>query len=241
VLRYAFLFLCLFCVACTEPAAKVKVTAPHAFPLPQMLDPGDNFDLVPDHFYVIGWSEDGKLAYVNEPGDEACGCYFMDIYIKDAHNKELYHYHFTNEQKTDEASKNDSLGSVWLQNRKLFNDTLNRYHIIPGNFTVTKGDTARTGRHTLAVTIDTTVVFNKDEGFNTIGVYSLLLQVDNNVTTLYKSSSDEKNSPLLGIFSAAVITEPSGKYAAVLIARNYKGWEGPPNTLRYDVYSCRFK
>lgn len=34
-----------------------------------------------DKFYPIGWSKDGKFAYITEPADEATGFYFWDLCI----------------------------------------------------------------------------------------------------------------------------------------------------------------
>jgi hypothetical protein len=39
--------------------------------------------LVPESFYPIGWSRDGNFAYYLEPVDEACGCYFAQLFILD--------------------------------------------------------------------------------------------------------------------------------------------------------------
>src|SRR5690349_14764325 len=44
-------------------------------------------------FYPIGWSREGKFAYYTEPVDEACGCYFAELVIKDLRtDKELWKF-----------------------------------------------------------------------------------------------------------------------------------------------------
>ena len=45
--------------------------------------------MLPEDYYLteflfpIGWSKDGKLAYIIIPADEACGCYMFMFFIKD--------------------------------------------------------------------------------------------------------------------------------------------------------------
>src|SRR5688572_4978733 len=62
------------------------------FPVPERLvlngigesDPNEEetpAKLMTENFYPIGWSRDGKFAYLVEPPDEACGCYFAEIVI----------------------------------------------------------------------------------------------------------------------------------------------------------------
>ena len=39
--------------------------------------------LLNNDLFPIGWSRDGKFAYVEEPVDDACGCYFAEVHIVD--------------------------------------------------------------------------------------------------------------------------------------------------------------
>jgi len=228
--------------SCAGGKAKKDAGKKYAYPVPEQHVLNNDTNLIRDHFYMIGWSEDGKLAYVNEPGDEACGCYFMDLYVQDAgQGKILYRYHFTNEDQPDGKRSNDNLTSVWRQKEKIFTDSLNYYGIIPGNFILKPEAIAKTGRGVLRASVSKTAVFNKDWNINTVPEYRLLLHGHDNVLSLYTSTAAEKTNPLMDVYPAAIITAPSGNYAAVVLARQYNGWEGPPCTLRYEVYTCRFK
>jgi len=214
----------------------------YSYPLPKLFSRSGDTNIISDRLYLIGWSADGKLAYLNEPGDEACGCYFMDLYVRDAvQNKELYHYHFSNEGQDEGERSDDDLATIWKRRGQVFTDSLNYYGIIPGNFTAGRGDSYETDSGKIHAALYLQITDNKDFGMSTIPEYRVLMERRTSAIPVYVSTEEEQNKPLLHVVSDAVISEPSGHYAAVLIAREYRGWEGPPNTWRYEVYTCRFK
>src|ERR1051325_8458289 len=45
--------------------------------------------LIPETFFPIGWSKDGKFPYSFEPVDEACGCYYAGLVIQDMRNDKV--------------------------------------------------------------------------------------------------------------------------------------------------------
>ena len=52
-----------------------------------------------DSFFPIGWSEDGKFAYLLEPEAQNCECYFVEVYIYDLEsNKTLWFKQYNNEE-----------------------------------------------------------------------------------------------------------------------------------------------
>jgi hypothetical protein len=51
---------------------------------PKFYDRSNSYPaLIPESFFPIGWSKDGKFAYYSEPVDEACGCYYAYLAIQD--------------------------------------------------------------------------------------------------------------------------------------------------------------
>jgi hypothetical protein len=91
-----------------------------------------------DSFRPIGFSKTGNFAYVLEPADEACGCYFFEIFILNKQNKVLWHYKYSDENKyqtqrvlEDRAYAN--IDTVWLQYNTIIQKKLNHYQIIQQN------------------------------------------------------------------------------------------------------------
>jgi hypothetical protein len=231
----------LFLTSCTGEDKQKVAAKRYTYPSPTQSLTGSDTGQISDRFYMIGWSEDGKLAYVNEPGDEACGCYFMDLYIIEAaKNEAVYHFHYNSDEDARGAKAND-LAALWKQQEAVFTDTLNHYRIVPGNYIFTPGATEQTAKGQLRVSVAKTFALNQDRNINTIPEYRIMLHRSASVVPLYSSTPEQKNALLLDIYPAAVITEPSGKNVAVVTAQQYYGWEGPPNTLRYEVYTHRFK
>src|SRR5205814_3361425 len=59
--------------------------------------------LIPESFYPIGWSKDGKFAYYYEPVDEACGCYFAHLVIQDMRtDKVLWEFKYNQDDTYDD-------------------------------------------------------------------------------------------------------------------------------------------
>lgn len=58
--------------------------------------PGEQ--LMPETFYPVGWSRDGKFAYYLEPVDEACDCYFAKLFILDLKtDRVLWSFNYSSE------------------------------------------------------------------------------------------------------------------------------------------------
>src|SRR5215210_7496735 len=90
-------------------------------------------ELIVERFYPIGWSKDGKLAYYVEPGDEACGCYFAKLVIKDLKSdKVLWQFDYDSSELEDTLKNRtpQTLAALWRYKRELFNNKLSEHNII---------------------------------------------------------------------------------------------------------------
>jgi hypothetical protein len=82
-------------------------------------------NLIREKIYPIGWSKDGKFAFVSEPADEACDCYYADFIIQDLRtDKILWTNHFEGTEGGEE-----NLQTYWKKNQKLFSRKLAQYGI----------------------------------------------------------------------------------------------------------------
>jgi hypothetical protein len=81
-------------------------------------------------FYPIGWSRDGKFAYIVEPADEACGCYFAKLVIKDLKTDTvLWDFDYQSTGFGEKDNKPKSLPAFWRSNHALFSKKLTEHKI----------------------------------------------------------------------------------------------------------------
>ncbi len=121
-------------MAAASPLAAQNKSALYAAPQRLLLE-GDEDEaaeaeravLLREHFFPIGWSKDGKFAFYTEPPDEACGCYFGNLYIADLRTDKILWLREYN----SEDGKVDTLGKYWRQNQKQFSAKLAQYKIVP--------------------------------------------------------------------------------------------------------------
>ena len=69
---------------------------------PPSSEPALPHGLIYEKLYPIGWTDDGRFVYVSEPPDQACGCYFVDLVIRDlkANNVSWHRYYSSDDPST---------------------------------------------------------------------------------------------------------------------------------------------
>ena len=78
-----------------------------------------------DKFYPIGWSKDGKLAYIEEPADEAVGAYFFQFHILDLNTgKDVFTW------KPEEDPQEGSISQMFEDNKDLFEGKLKECNLV---------------------------------------------------------------------------------------------------------------
>lgn len=83
-----------------------------------------------ESFYPIGWSKDGKFAYIVEPADIACDCYFANLIIKDLKTDTvLWNFDYESGTFNEKDNTPKSLPAFWRFNERLFSKKLREYKI----------------------------------------------------------------------------------------------------------------
>lgn len=202
--------------------------------------------LVPETFFPIGWSRDGKFAYYYEPVDEACGCYFARLVIQDMRSDEVL-YEFKYSQDDTINDKGDMTGpgnmrSLWRKNQKLFNDKL-REHAIVARPSVLLGKTFAIGGR--GYTASSSVKMGKnpdgDERVDTI-TFTLASKGSPSKTLATIDHTKEEYWFTLDAAVLGVIKSPFENRVAVVGMEVDRGWEGPPHNgdIRIVGASLRF-
>lgn len=81
-------------------------------------------------FYPIGWSREGKFAYIVEPADDVCDCYFANLVIKDLKTDTvLWHFDYQSRAFDEKDNTPKSWPAFWRFNQRLFSKKLSEYRI----------------------------------------------------------------------------------------------------------------
>lgn len=215
------------------------------FPVPERLalngigesDPNEEDSptkLMTENFYPIGWSRDGKFAYLVEPADEVCGCYFAEFVIQDLKtDKVLFKERYSSEAL--EAPAEENLDSFWPKKQKAYSAKLNQYRIEPIGDVQLLHPTINFKGDVLTPKLDVKI--------ETDGVY----EVDGTVTLTMDSTKHGskvirrdvyKKKDVNGFRDAEIsgsLKSPFESRVAVILVEEMRGWEGPPNTTSIKI------
>lgn len=215
------------------------------FPVPERLvlngigesDPNEEdtpAKLMTENFYPIGWSRDGKFAYLVEPPDEACGCYFAEIVIVNLKtDKVLWQERW---DSSDLAKpEEDNLDALWKRKGKAYSAKLNQHRIEPIREVQLMHPAINFQGDTLTPKLDIKI--------ETDGVYEVDGTVILTLTSTKRGSKVirrdvYKKTDVNGFRNAEItgsIKSPFESRVAVIIVEEMRGWEGPPNTTSIKV------
>lgn len=204
--------------------------------------PGYSEFIAPNPQFVVGqliplgFSADGKFAYVVEPPDEACGCYFFEFHIRDLDtDKDLFmkrvEYQDSSAIQWDRAWKeHGALFFEWLKTHGIDLAALNAQA-----FPISMGTDALNVRITTSLR-----PLYEDAGEKVIGHAQVYLR---NVAGQEKRIS-KLNYPLkqvLSLKTGVYLRSPFEDRVAVVLIRTERGWEGPPSPINYEVIGALTK
>jgi hypothetical protein len=202
-------------------AAEVDVPpAPLTLPaLEPYLQP--NAVLIPGRLFPIGWSRNGRFAYVYEPPDEACGCYRFFLIVQDlATNHVVWDYRYESDPESIVSERRiSSLSAMWRAHGKWFTAQLTSL----GISRIAEARLESSAR----VVIERRGVGDRRES------YAVRVSPQSSGQRAFESG--QIGPGLLDVSSPGFIASPYGQYIAVVIEELWRGWEGPPHTARLRV------
>lgn len=186
-------------------------------------------DFLVDRIYPIGWSKDGKFAYITEPADEGSGFYLFKLVVFDAVNNKIAW------SWKPEDSEEGNLSATWKKNYSLFKEKLNEYQIEQNNnIELKEGKTTFKGNEYQLV-LDTKTETDPDFGFDLIKEIKITINSPELGTKeIYNSKMDEY-SMYIGAFVPGYILSPYNGRIVVLCQLEQVGYEGPPNIVLFQL------
>ena len=182
-----------------------------------------------DKLYPIGWSKDGKFAYIVEPADEESGFYLFEIVVFDLiNNKTIWSW------KPEESEEGD-LETTWKENYELFKSSLNKYKISQENkFELKKGKTTFKDNE-YQIVLDTKTETQPDYGIDIIKDIKIsITSTELGSKEIYNQPTDEY-SMILGAFVPGYLLSPNDGRIAVIVQLERIGSEGPPNAVYFNI------
>jgi hypothetical protein len=190
--------------------------------------------------YPIGWSRDGKFAYIIEPADEACGCYFFSIFIQDVtNNKMVWQWHFEGEE-----GGNETLKIIWNQHKTIFGKKLASNGIIQSPFKQLQKLPVIVNRKTIDFFIKNDTFFSEDFGLNVIKKCTVYKMINkkNGPAVFSQTYAHKTENAGNKLFSTTLrnkiwgyLHSPYDKKFVLFYETEDRGWEGPPNVMNLEL------
>lgn len=187
--------------------------------------------LLRETFYPIGWSKDGKFAYLTEPVDEGCDCYFADLIIQDLRTDKI----LWKRSHTSENGGADTLRKYWAKNRKEFSRKLAQYGIAAQKRFALLDSAFDYQKDRLTPEIENNT--NTEDEFAVTGnIIVRLISQQRGGKTIYERKFDPKKYE--GFLDAEIsgsLPSPFEPRAAIIIVETYRGWEGLPRITQIRI------
>ncbi len=193
--------------------------------------------LIPETFFPIGWSKDGKFAYYTEPVDEACGCYYAYLAIQDMRtDKVVWEFKYSQDDlrnnETGKMPPENNIAKLWRKNVKLFSDKLRENGIVASRFALL-GRTFASGGRTFTVAAKVGKA-NDPDGMPRAKTITITLSSPKlGSKVLYKAASGPGEALYTAPLDAGVIGVLKSPYEdriAIVAIEVNRGYEGPPHT-----------
>ncbi len=183
-----------------------------------------------DKFYPVGWSDDGKFAYVVEPVDENSGLYFFEIHIYDiVNNKEVWTWKY-------ESEDGGSVQSVWNKNADLLSESLNEYNIIQTKKMALKKSKMSYKGNDYEILMDTKLETDQDFGIDIVKGLKLSMKSPQlGAKDFFEQQMDNRDYILSAYVPGLLMSPKGGDRVAVICQKERVGAAGPPNVVFFEI------
>ena len=182
-----------------------------------------------DKFYPIGWSKDGKFAYIIEPADEGSGFYLFEIKIIDVVNDKLVW------SWEPEESEEGSLQSTWKENYDLFAEQLNEAEISQTKtFKLEQTNNSYKGND-YEVVMETATEVDPDYGVDLIKEIQINLQSPElGIKQVFNQKIDSRDY-ILSAYVPGYIMSAHDDRIIIICQKERIGAGGPPNIVFFEI------
>ena len=199
---------------------------------------GESDDVLIAKFFPIGWSRDGKLAYVKEPVDEAAGLYFFEIAVIDLiTDKILWQWEYNDEDE----SKPQNVKSVWEKSKKSFQEKLNSFGIIPDENIELEQSPFVSNNQKFFIRTKSKTMKDPDFGFEVVTNFKIWVKNEKGEEKQIFSSPKEEYPSSLATKVSGFLQSPFENRICIIISPEIRGYEGPPNVINFQLSGCKIE
>ena len=186
-----------------------------------------------DKFYPIGWSKDGKFAYITEPADEAVGAYFFEFSIIDLNSSETVF-----SWKPEENPETGSLQQTWDENHTMFEEVLRQHGIVQQEKFALEALELEGSDKDPEIWMDTTMAFNSFICSSCVQKVRVIKGFDQDSKLLFEKTYGEYDL-VLDENLAGTLRSPYENIQATMILYVSRGYEGPPHVYHFVLAGTR--
>ena len=179
-------------------------------------------------FFPIGWSVNGKFAYIQIPSNEASDYDHIEVIIKDLITDKIVDSY----SSKDYPSQENLLTAVWPGFHSAILPLLKKHQIVPGNETELKPLPFRFNN----ISYDFHL-YNKYDRTE-IAAASIHLKKNNVLDKKIYAERYEDFKPMSSKI-AGYLQSPFENRVAVFFIQEHRGYEGTPNVISFDLIGCQ--
>lgn len=229
--------LLLLAVSCGSDSGndndKAVEELPDDYNLPTQLTYASTDQYIAETFYPIGWSPNGKLAYIVEPDAGETGFYLFRFAVLDTEsNSVVDEWEITVDDEVEYTEQN--LQTTWEENYSKFKNLLLENEIRPKEmelqplqFTYNKND--------YTVRIETQTSGPNEEGFSVVEEYSIVVEGGEAGSKTMEQTVPDNMTNAIDVKAFGVLLNPFNDMAAIVYGVERLGFGGPPSTLHLHI------
>ncbi len=184
-----------------------------------------------DTFYILGYNK-GKIAYAIEYETDPRDMVHIETFIQDLITDEIV---WRDEFKKEDNITDVNFKSFWNEHHQTVTNSMRQYNIASDNLFSLQTDEPHYHNDTLKLTSKTEKEYYKDWGIQFVKSSTLYLSSkqkgQKTIDTKSYKDSHLLEREILGFLNI----EKGNKRIAVIVANLYRGWEGPPHVLGYEM------
>jgi hypothetical protein len=196
---------------------------------------GENIPMLLTYLYPIGWSKDGKFAYISLFDDhgDAYGYVNFDFVIRNHRTGEVF---FSHADEQDEFPSDTPLDTIWSAHNVLFDKALEQNGIKQFKFKLSEFP-VRTPTDTVDCRLSLHEVDIDSSPYGFPGIDSLVLSME---SRKYGTQVIYSDTGYIGLGASVpgYLDDPYGNGIIILLILSHWGWEGPPNTTTIRLLYC---
>jgi len=190
-----------------------------------------------DVFYPLGYSSNGKIAYIKEYDTDPADMVLIRTFVQDLVTDKIL---WKDEYRVEDNITNIDFKSFWQERHVAITNKLKEYGIKPFKNLKFEPKDYTYKNNSFSLDSISKSTFRKDWGMKFLDSSIITLGTKNlGVKTI--DSRVYKEEYLLARKAIGFIPLDNSDRVAVVVANAQRGWEGPPHNLSYDIVGASLR